>query len=86
MADGLRVLVVGLGQMGHSHAKAYASIDGWVPVGLVARSGRAAQPLPADLAGLPMYTDFGTALAETRPDAVSINTLTDTHVELRIAG
>ncbi|MCP4249248.1 MAG: Gfo/Idh/MocA family oxidoreductase, partial [bacterium] len=84
LADNLRVLVVGLGQMGLSHAKAYAGIDGWAPVGLVARSGGAGQPLPPDLAALPMYNDFAAALAETRPDAVSINTWTDTHAEYSI--
>ena len=35
--------------------------------------------LPAELHGYPLFEDFGQALRETRPDAVSINTYTDTH-------
>ena len=50
--------------------------------GFCARSGRAA--LPERWAGLPRYTDYGKALAELRPDVVSINTWPDTHADFAV--
>src|SRR5881394_1280731 len=84
MADSTkRVLVVGLGTMGRSHAMAYARIPGFEVAGLCAR-GIASLPLPADLRGAPTFTSFDEALAATRPDVVSINTLPDTHAAFAI--
>jgi len=77
----IRVLVAGLGNMGRSHALAYHNEPGYEIVGLVSRSGA----VPEGLEGYPHYTDFLTALAETKPDLASINTYTDTHVEYAIA-
>ena len=73
-----RVLVVGLGNMGMSHALAYTRIDGFEVVGLCARR-IAAMEMPPALAGAERFADFDTALAELRPDVVSVNTLPDTH-------
>jgi predicted dehydrogenase len=84
MSSATRVLVVGLGNMGMSHARAYARIDGFAVAGLCAR-GIAALALPPELAGVPTFTSFDHALRETRPDAVSINTLPDTHAGYAIA-
>lgn len=78
----LRVLVVGLGHMGLTHAAAYERIDGYELAGLCARSDRA--QLPARWANLPRYTDYGTALAELQPDVVSINTWPDTHADFAV--
>ena len=75
----IRVLVAGIGNMGRSHAKAYAAMNGVEIAGLVNRS--AIHDLPPELAGLPVYNDFDAALTATKPDAVSINTYTDTHAE-----
>jgi predicted dehydrogenase len=77
----LRTLVVGLGQMGRSHALAYAKNSGFEIVGLVNRS-----PVdrPPALAALPMLPDFAAAVAQN-PDLVSINTYTDSHAALCIA-
>ncbi len=78
-----RVLVVGLGNMGMSHALAYARIDGFEVVGVCAR--RIAQmKLPAALAGAEQFSDFETALDALKPDVVSINTLPDTHGQFAI--
>ena len=82
-ASSLRVLVVGMGHMGLSHASAYARIDGFSLAGLCSR-GIGTLTLPADLRAVPTYTSFDEALAATRPDVVSINTWPDTHAAFAI--
>ena len=77
----IKVLVVGVGNMGLSHALAYDKIDGFELVGLCSRSIRGRNDLPAELASLPRYENVDEALAESRPDAVSINTYPNTHEE-----
>ncbi len=84
MTDKVRILVIGVGNMGASHAKAYHKLDGFEIVGLVSRSIRERQDLPPELAGYPRFAGVTEALAETRPDAVSINTWPNTHAELAL--
>ena len=79
-----RVLVVGLGTMGLSHARAYGRIDGFQLAGLCSR-GIAALQLPPGLARVPAYDSYAAALRATAPDVVSINTLPDTHADYAIA-
>jgi predicted dehydrogenase len=83
MAPRKRVLVVGTGNMGMSHARAYARIEGFEVAGLCARGIRTLT-LPAALAGVSTFTSFDEALAATGPDVVSINTLPDTHADFAI--
>jgi predicted dehydrogenase len=78
-----RVLVVGLGTMGRSHAAAYARIAGFEVAGLCSRGIHAAR-LPPELESAPRFTSFADALARTTPDVVSINTLPDTHAEFAV--
>jgi predicted dehydrogenase len=78
----LKVLVVGLGQMGKSHAIAYHTHPGFEIVGLVNRS---APTLPDDLAAYPVRNDYLAALAELQPDVVSIATHTNTHADYAVA-
>ena len=78
----IRVLVVGLGQMGQSHALAYAKLPEFELVGLVNRSQVA---LPAELSHLEVEHDFPAALARLRPDMVAIATYSDSHAALAIA-
>lgn len=80
----LRVLVVGFGKMGRSHALAYTRMDRCEVVGLCARSIRSAA-IPEPLAGVALYSDFQQALSELKPDIVSVNTLPDTHAQYAIA-
>jgi predicted dehydrogenase len=40
VSEPIRVLVIGCGKMGSSHARAYRAIDGFELVGLVAPSAR----------------------------------------------
>ncbi|MBU1303925.1 MAG: Gfo/Idh/MocA family oxidoreductase [Alphaproteobacteria bacterium] len=78
----LSVLVVGLGQMGRSHALAYHSHPGFDLVGLVNRSK---PTLPTQLASYPTRSDFASSLKEFAPQVVSIATHTDTHADMAIA-
>jgi predicted dehydrogenase len=81
----LRVLVVGCGNMGRSHARAYHQLPGFAICGLVSR-GDSARELSRELGGeLPTFADFAHALAATRPDVVSINTFPDTHAAFATA-
>ncbi len=77
----LRTVVIGLGQMGKSHALAYHRNPGFQIVGLVNRSPA---DLPDELASYPRLADFDAALA-LKPDLVSINTYTDSHTDLAIS-
>jgi predicted dehydrogenase len=77
----LRVLVVGCGNMGASHATAYHTLDGFELVGLVS-TGQSKHVLNAQLGGgYAVFEDYAEALQRTRPDAVCISTYPDTHEE-----
>ena len=78
----VKVLVVGCGNMGKSHAKAYHSMKGFEIVGLVSRGEKSRQDLIEILGhDYPQFSDYAEALEQTKPDAVSINTYPDTHAE-----
>lgn len=83
MSQKVRVLVVGLGNMGASHASAYHRNEGFEIVGLMSRTIRSKQ-IPEELCGYPLFEDYDEALAATRPDAVSINTWPNTHAAFAI--
>ncbi|MFC5408130.1 Gfo/Idh/MocA family protein [Larkinella bovis] len=75
----VRVLVVGCGNMGASHAIAYANTDGFEICGIVS-TGKSKEVLNEKLGGgYPLFNDLTTALQETKPDAVCISTYPDTH-------
>jgi predicted dehydrogenase len=80
----VRVLVVGVGNMGASHAKAYHKLSGFEVAGLMSRSIKKRTDLPDELAAYPRFADFDEAIAATRPDAVSINTWPNTHADYAI--
>jgi predicted dehydrogenase len=80
----VRILVVGAGNMGTSHAKAYHKLPGFEICGLMSRAINARKDLPAELADYPRFQDLDQALRETRPDAVSINTWPNTHADYAI--
>ena len=79
----VRVLVVGLGNMGASHASAYHRNSGFEIVGLMSRTIKS-KPIREELKGYPLFESFDEALAATKPDAVSINTWPNTHAEYAI--
>jgi len=75
----LRVLVVGCGNMGASHATAYHTLPGVEICGLVSK-GKSKEVLNAKLGGgYKLFGDFEGALTTTHPDAVCIATYPDTH-------
>lgn len=82
--EDVRVLVVGCGNMGSSHAKAYHTLEGFNICGIVSR-GKSKEVLNEKLGGgYPLFDDFDAALEKTRPDAVAISTWPDTHEALAI--
>ena len=86
MSQPIRVLCVGAGNMGRSHALAYHRIHGFQIVGLVTRSEASRRKLNAELGGgYAEFADFHQALRETKPDAVSISSYPDTHAEYAVA-
>src|SRR5580704_9680461 len=79
-----RVLVVGLGTMGLSHARAYKAIDGFDLVGLCTRNAAARKDLDQEFRGLPRFERLGEALAALKPDAVAIATYTEHHAPMAL--
>ncbi|WKK57667.1 Gfo/Idh/MocA family protein [Sphingobacterium sp. BN32] len=80
----IRILVVGCGNMGASHALAYHEMDGFEIVGLVSR-GDSKNKLNEKLgADYPLYNEFEEALSATQPDAVCISTYPDTHEDYAV--
>jgi len=75
----LRVLVIGCGNMGASHARAYHRNPGYDLVGLVAPTPTRRAALAAELGGVAEFDDVAEAISETRPDVVSVNSYPDTH-------
>jgi predicted dehydrogenase len=75
----LRVLVVGCGNMGASHATAYTLMEGVQICGIVS-TGKSKEVLNEKLGGgYALYDSYEEALASTQPDAVCISTYPDTH-------
>jgi predicted dehydrogenase len=77
----IRVLVVGMGNMGTSHARAYQSIADFEIAGLCSRNIESRADIASEFPGIPLFSDFAEALKNVKPDAVSINTWPDTHAE-----
>ena len=74
-----RVLVVGLGNMGRSHALAHHRLGSQI-VGLVNRSDA---DLPEELRAYPRFRTFEEGL-RTRPDLVVIATYTESHADFAV--
>ena len=74
-----RVLVIGMGQMGRSHALAHHALGSQI-VGLINRS---VPSLPEELAHYPQFRTAEEGLAQN-PDLVVIATYSDSHADLAI--
>ncbi|NNC88454.1 MAG: Gfo/Idh/MocA family oxidoreductase [Akkermansiaceae bacterium] len=86
MSKPIRILCIGAGNMGRSHALAYHQLDGFEICGIVTRSPESRAALNKELGG--GYAEFGDveeALAATNPEAVSISTYPDTHAKFAVA-
>ena len=76
----IKTLVVGMGQMGKSHALAHHKHPNSTIIGLVNRSK---PKLPDELSDYPIFSTFEEGLA-AGPDLVVIATYTDTHADFAI--
>ncbi|HWA88160.1 MAG TPA: Gfo/Idh/MocA family oxidoreductase [Opitutus sp.] len=87
MSGRLRVLVVGCGHMGTSHARAYHRLaEDFEIVGLVARGEASRRRLNAEFGGrYAEFSDYAGALVQTKPEAVCISTYAETHPAYAIA-
>ena len=76
MSNPLKVLVVGCGHMGKSHARAYHNLDGFELAGLVSRKPEGREGLAAELGyeGA-LYASFEEAMAADSFDVVSITSV-----------
>ena len=75
----IKVLVVGCGNMGASHAQAFKLIPGFDICGIVS-TGKSKEVLNEKLGGgYALFNDYEKALLATKPDAVCISTYPDTH-------
>ncbi|MBD1428557.1 Gfo/Idh/MocA family protein [Sphingobacterium litopenaei] len=80
----IKILVVGCGNMGASHAKAYHDFPEFEIAGLVSR-GNSKLALQQSLGSdYNLFEDYEEALVETKPDAVCISTYPDTHEEYAV--
>lgn len=79
----IRVLVVGCGNMGASHARAYSEIDEFEIVGLVSPNDDR-EALGDELGVTDRYSNYEEALLSAKPDAVAICTYPDTHAAYAI--
>lgn len=83
-ANSIRVLVVGCGNMGASHAMAFHLMEGVTICGLVSK-GNSKEILDKKLGGgFALFNDYAEALETTRPDAVCISTYPDTHEQFAV--
>lgn len=80
----VKVLVVGCGNMGASHATAYHNLEGFEICGLVSK-GSSKEVLNKKLGDkYPLFDNYETALEQTSPDAVCISTYPDTHEDFAV--
>lgn len=82
----MKILVVGCGNMGASHAQVYHELENDVQIcGLVSR-GDSKHKLNRELgSNYPVFDSFEKALEQTKPDAVCISTYPDTHEPYTLA-
>jgi len=84
MNNKIRIIVIGCGNMGSSHARAYHKLDGFDLIGLVDKNPDIRDRLSEELGGIDQFDDFDTALIAKKPDAVAVCTYPGTHAELTI--
>jgi len=84
MDETIKVVVIGCGNMGSSHARAYHSLDGFELAGVVDKSSGARERLGEELGCEGQFDDIDAAIESVKPDAVGICTYPDTHAELAI--
>lgn len=86
MHDAVKVVVIGCGNMGASHARAYQMSDGFELVGLIARGPERRNPLALELGGIAQFDNLDDALQGAQADALAVCTYPDTHVAFALKG
>jgi predicted dehydrogenase len=84
MTRKIKTIVVGCGNMGASHARAYKKLDGFHLAGLVDTSASTSKKLSEELGGIPYFVSLDKALGEIKPDAVSVCTYPETHASIAL--
>lgn len=77
----IKVAVIGAGNMGSSHARAYAAIDEFEITGIIDRDPEKLEKLSRELSGVEGFESIELALVKTKPDAVAVCTYPDSHFE-----
>jgi len=81
----IKVLLIGCGNMGASHGRAYHKLEGFEIVGVVDSRAEAVEAFNKSVgANYPHFSDYGKALEELKPDAVAICTYPNSHEPLAI--
>lgn len=84
MSNNIRVVVVGTGNMGASHARAYHKIKQFDLVGLVDISKENRVKLSSELGNIADFDTLTDAIVKTKPDAVAVCTYPDTHKQYAV--
>jgi len=84
MSENIKVLVIGCGNMGSSHARAYAALDGFEVAGVVDNSPDRRDRLAQELGGVPQFDSVEEGLSATRPGAAAVCTYPDSHAQFTI--
>ena len=79
--NNVRVLVIGCGNMGSSHARAYHTLEGFEVVGLVDVDAEKRGQLAGELGGVAQFGSVEEGLAAVKPDCAAVCTYPDTHAE-----
>jgi predicted dehydrogenase len=82
MTKPIRILVIGCGNMGASHATAYHHMPEFEICGLVARGDSKVKLNQSLGSSYPLFDEVVMALKATKPQAVCISTYPDTHEEI----
>jgi len=78
----IRVIVVGAGNMGSSHARAYDHVEGFELAGIVDRDPAKLKQLSDELGGVAGYSSIDLAFQNEKADAVAVCTYPDTHYQI----
>jgi predicted dehydrogenase len=85
MPEKIKIIVIGTGNMGSSHARSYFNNPGYQLVGLVNRSPGKKKALVEELGGVTQYDSLEDALSLTNPEAAAVCTYPDTHKQYTLA-
>ena len=75
----IKVAVIGAGNMGSSHARAYHANPGFDLIGIVDRSGEQRSKLAKELDGTAHFESLEQLMKSSRPEAIAVCTYPDSH-------